>query len=222
MKIWRFSDPKDYRFAQAGRRGTWEKGQDGKSIRVPPLVIEWEPGSDIVGDFVWPGLGDEVVISETVARLLEERYKGFSLYPVEMTQEKRLYSLKGKLRKPRVLLPYKGPSLYDLTPNHFVDLDTEKSSVDIESDADGKAVYVALGVELFKSRYDRQANEVKYDHIKRGAGKGLFVNSVDLAGNDLFGIRELRGWVFCTDDLKVAIENCSFTNVRFLEMGDAY
>ena len=72
LKLWRFSDPDDDRFARASRRGTWDHGH-----RVSPLVIEWEPDSDVVGDFVWPGLDSDIVVTEKVYKALASRFSGF-------------------------------------------------------------------------------------------------------------------------------------------------
>ena len=65
MKLWRFADPFDYHFARAGRvGGTWQEGE--YRFRRKAIVIEWEPDSDVVGDFTWPGLDTDVVVTAQV------------------------------------------------------------------------------------------------------------------------------------------------------------
>jgi len=73
---------------------------------VKPLVIAWEPGSEVVGDFVWPGFGSGVVVTDKVLRVLQQRYQGFEPGPVEMVEdEDEPHADRGK---PRIRLPYCG------------------------------------------------------------------------------------------------------------------
>ena len=81
MKLWRFSDPRDYQYARASRRGTWE-GRPPR--RVKPLVIEWEPDSNVIGDFTWPGFDSDIVITDRVGAAMKEAgVTGLDLAPVE-------------------------------------------------------------------------------------------------------------------------------------------
>ena len=188
---------------------------------MPPLVLEWLPGSDTIGDFVWPGLREDLVVVERVARDLEDHFSGFELYSVEMFQEERLYNLKRKPRKPIILLPYKGPKLYDVWVTKVVNIDLGRSSVKKMVSDTGEATYEAEGLEEYKGEVDAKTLELSYQHIQREQGKGLYVNIADLGGCDLFHIEEFFGFKYCTNKLKHHIEEKVYKNVRFLEVGEA-
>lgn len=89
MNLWRFTDPFDHRFAQASRvGGVWQEGEYRERMR--PLVVEWEPGSDLVGDFTWPGLDTDIVVSDRVGRaLINCHIKGFELRHIEAVRSCR-------------------------------------------------------------------------------------------------------------------------------------
>ena len=220
-KIWQFSDPDDYRFARAGRCGTWAVDSEGVERRIRPLILEWQAGSDVLGDFVWPGLADDLVVVERVAQGLRDQFSGFELCPVEMFQEERLYKLKRKPRTRRVLLPYQGPNLYDVWVTKVVNIDLARSSVKEILTDKGKTIYKAEGLEEFGSKVDPKTFELSCQHIQRKKGKGLYIHMKDLDGCDLFHIQEFLGFKYCTNVVKEYIERKGFTNVRFLEVGEA-
>lgn|GEM_PF-3687154 len=84
MVIWRLADPQDYRFAAAGTRGTWEQVEPPRSSadtgafrRASPLVMEWEDGSDPIGDFTWVGIAD-IAVRQDVFVQLDQRLHGLT------------------------------------------------------------------------------------------------------------------------------------------------
>ena len=160
-------------------------------------------------------------MTAAVGRELAEKYCGFELKPVEMIQEERLYRLKRKPRKPRVLLPYDGPGLFDVWVTRSVALDIERSSVVSNLEDDGRVSYTAVGVESYKSRYNKETGELDRFHFPRVAGKGFFVRKDNLDGFGIFHINEFVYWKFCTDATKDFIENRGYSNVGFLEYGNA-
>ncbi len=85
-RIWLFADPHDDRFASAVRVGTWEK-IGGKYVRVSPLVLEWERGSDIVPDFLHLSFEGDWAMQERVLRELHERFGGIEGGPVGGTAD---------------------------------------------------------------------------------------------------------------------------------------
>ncbi len=219
-RIWQFSDPDNFRFARAGRRGTWDVDSEGIERRVRPLILEWLPSSDVVGDFVWPGLNDDLVVVERVASGLKAQFSGFELHPVEMFQEERLYHLKRKPRHPRVLLPYEGPTLHDVRVTKVVGLDLERSTLKRTVNDDGKITYEAEGLEEYGSRWNPATLDLSHFHVPREEGKGLYVRSDDLIGCDLFHIKEFLGFKYCTGKVRDYVEGNGFTNVRFREVGE--
>jgi hypothetical protein len=213
MKLWRFSDPSDLRYARASRRGTWE-GTPARRVR--PLVIEWEPDSDLVGDFTWPGFDTDIVIMERVGKALKEAgVTGFELAPVQMVDNSE--ESKRASKKPRVKLPYVGPQLWDLWVTARAQLDRDRSSVKmLGKQADGSEQYEVSGVERREAIWDQQRMELVKRRHPRIDGQGLFVR----AETGIFRIAEFPGWILCVDEVKQLIESHSLTNVSFLEMGE--
>jgi hypothetical protein len=83
VKIWRFSEPRNFSFACAGRRGTWEENPDTLLPRVKPLIIEWKPGSNIMGNFIWPGFDSDIAVVETVGFELKKNLTVFNWGPLK-------------------------------------------------------------------------------------------------------------------------------------------
>lgn len=131
MKLYHFHNPHDYRYARAGRLGTWSASKGvclecrrSTQERIPPLILEWLPDSDQIGDFVWPAIDDEVVVAQHVRDALRSSFVGFQFEVVEMYQDPKLRPprrVSGRT-KPRVWLPYAGPTLWDLRPTGWCDL----------------------------------------------------------------------------------------------------
>lgn len=231
MRLWRFSDPSDDRFASAGRRGSWTEAAasglcpecgDSQQVRVKPLILEWDPGSDRVGDFTWPGFGSEVVVVDRVLDVLRKHFEGFEPGPVEMVQDRKLKP--GKRRKPRVWLPYEGPPLHELWVTTWVHMDRNRSSAELERRCGtcGTEAWELYGVERWDSHFDRERMELVRTKTDRLPGAGVFISEVDLAGADIFRVREFPAAVFCTDAVRALIDKESFSNVSFLEMGETY
>jgi len=211
MKLFHFHDPDDYRFAPAGRRGTWYPDPSpglcpecgtSRQKRVPPLILVWQPDSDQIGDFVWPGMDDEVVVTDRVQRVLRERFRGFEFQPIAMWQDPKLKRPQRitKRTKPRVWLPYEGPPLWDLWVTAWCHLDLERSDETLEKECStcGKKFYKGPS---FEERH-------------------LVVDPVSWDGSDIFRIYEYSRWIFCTERVKEFIKQADFSNVSFLEDGE--
>jgi hypothetical protein len=189
--------------------------------RAEPLVVDWEPGSDAIGDFVWEGVGFRVIVSEPAFSLLKGRFRGFEAGPVEMAKEP---SRAGRYRRqPRVRLPYAGPELRELRVTTWAHLDRERSSGEIELRCGTceAELWKASGIERGETHWDMVARTLTYSRTKRVAGEGLSVHMADLSGADIFRVHELPGWIFCTDPAREFVEDRAFSNVVLLEMGDA-
>lgn len=230
MKIFRFGNPLDTSFARAGRLGTWypdpgpgtcpECGAS-RQRRIPPMIMEWLPDSDVIADFTWPG-GD-MVVTQQVWASLKERFQGLEFGPVEMWQDPKLKRPKRvtKRTKPRVWLPYEGPPLRELWVTSWAHADMERSSIRLIKTCAtcGTRFHDLTGVEERKHRWDPIEKELIEIHIPREEGKGVYVKQADLRNADIFGLHELPGSVFCVERVKAFIEQEQFTNVSFLEMG---
>ena len=213
MKLWRFSDPSDQRYARATRRGSWE---GNPARRVRPLIIEWEPDSDTVGDFTWPGFDSDIVITKRVGDALQKaQVSGFELAPVRMQENSQ--AARRRSKKPRVKLPYAGPELWDLWVTTWANIDRDRSSAVEVARPDGSRYFEVSGVQRREVKLDQQRMDLRASLQPRVDGQGLFVPAI----RGIFRLHEFPGWVFCTDDVKRLIEGHGFTNVSFLEMGDA-
>jgi len=223
VRLWRFIDPLNDAFARAGGRGTWYQPGEGKpSERVRPLIIEWEPGSDVIGNFTWPGLG--IIVTESVGRALSDRFRGFELGPVEMVQDAKLKRPQRVTRrtKPRVWLPYEGPPLYDLWVTAWVTADLEQSTLNLKEAEVGTdtARYQLEGHERIE--YFGVFPDLVRKRIPREPGKGVYAPEKELRHADIFHLRQIPGWVFCTDAVRDFVLESKFTNVDFFEMGETF
>jgi len=230
MKIFEILDPFDYTFAQAGLRGTWEEGSglcpecksSPSTKRTQPLVIYWKPGSDILGDFTW--IGTYMVMTEAVMNALLSRFSGFEAGPVEMIQDPKLRPPKRitKRTKPRIWLPYAGPTLYEVWKTSWVSADLARSTIDLVNDCTtcGTKDYRVEGLEKYVPARDLRTGELSPRRIPRVPGAGIFLRSRDLGGASIFGVSQLRGPTLCTEQVKAFIEEQQYTNVTFVEVGD--
>jgi hypothetical protein len=186
-------------------------------------VIEWQPGSALIGDFTWPA--GEVVITDRVLKALQQHFKSFEVGPVEMVQNPKLKKPVRPSRRtqPRVWLPYEGPPLYDLTVTSWVNFDDERSSAFLvrRCNVCGRERWTVDGVEKTELHWDKDRANYVRTHYPRQAGRGLFVREADLSGQDIFGI-DRRGGLHCTAKVKDFIESEGFTNVAFEEIGDTF
>ena len=209
IKLFTFDSPNNYFFAQATRHGTWyPKGskicpecQTSRQKRVSPLVFEWEPGSDVIGDFIWPGFNNDLVVVQKVREILEGQFREIEFGPVEFWQDPKLKPPKKMTRrsKPRIWLPYTGPTLWDVIPTSWCHLDHLQSDVSIAKKCStcGKVIY-------------------KYPKWNQ---RHLVVDRNTWDGEDIFHIYEYSGGIFCTERVKEFVDQGGFTNVRFSEDG---
>ena len=214
MKLWRLSDPYNYGFARSGRvGGTWQEAEYRE--RKHPIIIEWEPDSDIIGDFTWPGLATDILVTDRVGSIITaSQVEGFELLTVEMRENSEPKKRPSKGR--RVRLPYSGPRLWDLWVTAWTHIDRSRSTITVTEREDGSVAYEVSGVERRERIWDQRQMELVTKISPRTEGQGLFVPPI----RGIFRIEEFPAWVFCTNDIKQLIEKHGFTNVSFLEMGE--
>lgn len=226
MKILRIANP-FLDFAGAVCRGAWvrstdracqECGTSGEE-RQPPLIMEWERGSERVGDFIWAGFaGEGVAVTPGVVDALSP-FMGFRPGPVEVIGT----PVGGDPRASRRLeVPHAWPTLAELLVTHVVNADMDRSTVEVHYTCPkcGYRTYKVDGVELLGTMHwtgDRGQRPKA-----RVAGKGIHVRSRALAGHDIFRVREFPSWIFCSEAVRDVIRGAGFTNITFLEMGDSF
>lgn len=230
VKIWRLADPLDYRYARADRLGSWSEGtlcgECGVTSqrRIPPLVIEWEPGKRPVGDFTFTGFGSDIVITQRVIDRLAG-VGGFETGPVEVAVKR-----KAPRRRPNVTRKREPPeanvlpTLFEIWVTTEVRLDSDRSSLRLigECPRCGHRRFEVDGIAHRRNIFDRLRGGYRSELVPRETGKGLFVSKRQLSGALMFRVEEFPAGKFCTDVLKEKIQNEGLTNVSFLEVGCAY
>jgi len=198
-------DPRDPVYAEAIVTGTWIRGGlcpecgAGTSKLVSPTVIEWQPGSDVLGDFTWAAFGSTAIVTERVRRQLEETFR-CTFRNVKMQQSPRLKrpSRLTSRTKPRVWLPYTGPPLYELVTVGTARLDRAHSNWVL------KDVCSTCGNESWRIPT---------------VGRITIIDKRTWTGDDLFRLAEAPGWILTTRAFRNFVESHGFTNVSFLEEG---
>lgn len=184
-------------------------------------MLEWETGSDKVGDFVWPS-GGHVAAKKSVLDAFARQFQNIETGPVEMVQHARIKPPKKSSRsKPRVWLPYKGPLLEELIVNHTVPLlaNTTAKVIDVCNSC-GRKSRILLGVETQEYEWDISASALVGARKPREPGKGIFVTRSSIETHSFFRVEEFSSAIFCTNDTKREVEKYQFTNISFLEYGD--
>ena len=241
MKVYAINCYRDKTYAEVIRQGSWDNPKELPSIcpectvftweRVPPLIIEWEPGSDKIGDFTHAGYGfggNDLIVTQKVRDDIEGKFTGFEFHPVEMRQNPKLKNPEKttKRSKPRVWLPYQGPQLWDLYVTARVKLDLKNSEVLFVKKCNTCGTMFYRGI--FKNAPEMDAllndpiayndKEVKYicNHDKIEYSKTI-IDPESWHGESFFRISEWPAQVYVTEEMKKIIENSGFTNIKFRE-----
>lgn len=225
-KIWRFSDPLDGRFASAGRRGAWTEAQpegvcpscgSSQQVRAQPLLMTWEPGPDVVGDFTWPGFDSEIAATSRALAALEG-FSGFEAGPVEIVDDEAP-NASGRSR-PNLT----GNSLKELLVTAIVGMDRERSSAELEHQCRicSRERWIISGVERWDSHFDPDTKRLDRVRSNRLPGAGIYVSHAELSGAGVFRVSEFPAWVFCIDSVRDAVAEHVVSNVSFLEMGETF
>ncbi len=94
--------------------------------RTGPFTVVWQPGSDVIPDFLF-GYHGEFAVTERVKVAFEaESLKGYVAWPLQMREPPE----RVKRKRPIVPWPYTGPPFWDLHVIEDVDLVPEKSTVE--------------------------------------------------------------------------------------------
>jgi hypothetical protein len=187
-----------------------------------PLVFEWDPGSDVIGDFTWPD-GTRVAVKRHVFEALASKFSGIHAEPVEMVQDPKLKRPKrpNKRTKTRVWLPYTGPELVELWPDRSVPyLPETTTEVSRQCKKCGNEPIQLSGIELKWHDYDATERKLVPARTPRTPGRGVFVSASEVGSTPIFRLPKVPGPILCTDEVRSFIEREGFTNVEFREYGD--
>jgi hypothetical protein len=136
MKIHLLEPPTDFEHAECGIVGTWVNDdlcpacEHSLARRTEPFLVEWEPGSDVIGDFSW-NRGDykAIVVARVKDYLMKANFE-CDFGEVRVVPP----TAPGGRRKRRVPFPYRGPTLYCVLPREQVRLNEKASRVRLEVD----------------------------------------------------------------------------------------
>jgi hypothetical protein len=157
MKIYLLLDPaQPSKFASFSHIGTWSDGSVCKvcseitSRLVEPLQIQWDDGTEQIGDFSWCGY--TAIVLDPVRKFLNKNKFNVVYGKVDVVRPTH------NTKRPRVQFPYNGPNLSWLIPKRQILLDEKQSDVHITSDcrACGEVRYNFKqdGVVISKSSWD--------------------------------------------------------------------
>ncbi len=188
------------KFADFSAVGTWVDdgsrcdacGWHGQSLSEP-LLVQWEPGVDAVGDFSWDGpFGYVALITDRVVAFFH-------------THDFRCDLLSVKYVPPEpcgnefVSYPYTGPKQHWVKCTSIVDLDTDGSKVEVK---------LSCG----------ECGRVKYTF----RNQGIVIPKRNWHGEKIFRIttngRSLA--TFVTEEARCEIEENAFTNIAFSLAGE--
>ena len=158
---------------------------------MPPLLIEWDPDSDIIGDFSWSGFGFELVARLNVAQALVQEFTGFRIESVQMVEPS--VGLRRRKKK-MVSLPYEGPELCELWIDRWFRLDEKASSLNLER------VCGTCGFRFYTPKREGLV-------LERPTDAPAF-----------FRLEQFPAWVFVSSEVKQHIEATGFTNVAFRDV----
>lgn len=158
-----------------------------------PLLVQWEPSTDVIGDFSWDGpFGYTFVVKDEVAQRLRSFGFGCKFLPVE-------YVAPDVSRPNSVPFPYNGPKLSWGLCESFVDLDMNASAVTVNESCRG------CGRIAYTFRYD-----------------GIVIRRKDWRGQKMFRITTngTSTATFVSEEGRMLIEHERFTNIAFSEAGE--
>lgn len=229
MGIWLPVEPpcSPRRYAEAwpyGRRmyECFELGYDthGRPEKFP---LEWQPDSDVIGDFVWPAGNSWIVTRREIGEALRARWPSVELGPVDYWQEPKLYELKRKPKKPRVLLPYTGPELVYLRPTVRMEFDRERSRFKPFTASNGQEFVSPVGVETRVYSPVANAGKPGYAQVPREPGGGFYFPEAAVKETGLFRTVGVQcPDINMTDAVKTFIESQGWSNIEFWEQGETF
>jgi len=196
MKLFLMDDPGLIgKYASFSHIGTWTKGALCKKCEQPtsklvqPLMIEWEPGSDVIGNFSWCGY--TTIVTSDIGDYLTEMGLDVEMSEVVVVES----TARGKNM---VAYPYKGPELKWLLPNKRLPLNELKSGVDLLVDCD----------ECGQKKYTFKRDGIFIDKDKWFGEKIFYIEQFTRSDA-----------MFVTEEAMRIIKKADYGNVGFFEAG---
>jgi hypothetical protein len=194
----RLAELKSVRFAHFAAVGTWvDERQACESCGwhwqklAPPLLVQWEPSSDEIGDFSWDGpFGYVFVVKDSVAKRLTDLRFECQYLAVDFVKPER--------KRKTIAFPYAGPKLVWGECSATLDLDLQASKVKRESSCS------ECGDVSYTFRY-------KDIEIQRRAWAGQRMFRITTNGRS--------SATFVTEEGRRVLEDEAFTNIGFSHAG---
>jgi hypothetical protein len=193
-QFYRFDTPsKPAAFARFAALGSWKSaeicktcGQHGSEY-AEPLLVEWEPGTDVIGDFSWGG--SACIVKDSVKDFLNQH--GFNTsFSTAIEYQKFKWTERLGGRHKRVKYPYEGPNLSWLRAIDRVEIDIEKSNIDRQPDC---------------RTCGRLRIQVRRD--------GLHINDKSWNGEKLFSVKQFsKSGMFISEEALQELQDQGFTN----------
>jgi len=191
----------DIRFAYFSALGTWSKGkglckscQASGQDYIEPLLVQWEPSSDVIGDFSWDGpYGYTFVITEPIVDFFRHHNFVCKFLNVEYVEPE-----KSVMRWKCVPFPYTGPKQFWGECETFVNLDLEASNVELREDCQ------ECGEKRYTFRYENIV-------IPRSNWHGEKMFRITTNGKSAA--------TFVTEEGRRLIEEANFNNIVFRPAG---
>jgi hypothetical protein len=194
----RLVEMRSVEYAHFSALGTWEYEREPCKICgwhwqtiVPPLLVQWEPSTDVTGDVSWDGpFGYTFVVRQQVAKALNAMHFDCSFLPVEYVKPER--------KRNTVPFPYRGPRLLWGRCSASVELDMAASAVTLESSCSA-------------------CGDVRYTF----RNKGIVIRPTSWKGQKMFRITTngRSGATFVTEEARRLLEGARFSNISFSEAG---
>jgi hypothetical protein len=197
LTVDRLAVMKSVGFAHFSAIGTWvderhpcESCEWHWQTLSPPLLVQWEPSTDQIGDFSWDG-GYVFVVKGSVAKRLAALRFECQCLAVDYVKPER--------KRNTVAFPYVGPKLFWGECKATLDLNMKASKVKCES------ACAECGDMRYTFRYKNIA-------IRRKAWRGQKMFRITTNGRS--------SATFVTEEGRLLLENEAFTNIGFSLAGN--
>jgi hypothetical protein len=212
-KIWDLGSPINREiYADASPESVNTGPNVDSELSPEEFVFKWEPGSDLVGDCIWPWMPGQITIRKELASELVSKFAGMKMF---LTTALGAPRKKGARKRP--IDPIEFAVLW---PTHWLSYDEELSTVEEKIRFANIKLPTIIGAETYEQDYRPLEGINKHEHVPRLPDKGLFVHREDLAGFEIFRPRQLGGMMLCTDKFRQFFVERNVSNILFLEVGD--
>jgi hypothetical protein len=168
------------------------------------LKIALEKPEKRMPDLMWAG--PRVVVSTRAMECLMG-IRGAGFFPVTIQQRPR---------------EYHATQLYELWVAKWVSADQKLSTlvVNTEFSRPDAIWYDITGAEEKQMYWDATAMREVVIRKRRDPGKGIIINDSEADGCDIFHVKQTGAGLYCTDKVRMLVDQCKLTNVDMMEVGD--